>query len=662
MTRPSRSALITGFLIATLPTVALAQAKPPDLGQATIEQLLSLEVTSAGRRQQRAEDVAAAVHVISRDDIRRSGLTLLPEILRLAPGVQVAQVNANKWAVSVRGFNSLYSNKLLILVDGRSLFNRAFAGVLWDGLDLDVDEIERIEIVRGPGGAMWGANAINGVINIITRSAHASQGGSGSLSMGTFEQSRGTLRYGGSLGRASYRLFGQWSGYGEGQDAVGQPAGDQWQSLTGGFRLDWADETDTLMSQGSYTTGKNHPLFFVMESAAPGAWSTSEAANTEAISALGRWTRTAGDGAVFQAQGYTSYASRNEPMVHLIERATDLDIQYERPLPRQTLVMGGGYRYIDLATTNTITMQLAPERSHIVNAFAEDEFALARRLKLTVGARLEYDAVRGVALSPSSRMIWEASPRQRIWAALSRARRTPTVVDQSIRINLASMPGQGLPILIGFVGNPDYAVEKLTQAEVGYRLRVGSTASIDVTAFRGRYDHLPTLEPQAPVFEATPGPAHVLVAQQFANLMEATTKGLELSAHWSPHPIWQLDASYTALQLTPYVDATSQDAMAATFDGNAPRRQWQVHSTTQIGARTQVQAAVYRVGALQQLQVPAYTRLDTYIEFKLGRGFAAIVSGRNLLDASHAEFASAQALAGSSVPRSARVQLRWQFK
>ena len=662
MTRPSRSALIAGLLIATLPTVALAQSKPPDLGQATIEQLLGLEVTSAGRRQQRAEDVAAAVYVISREDIRRSGLTLLPEILRLAPGVQVAQVNANKWAVSVRGFNALYSNKLLILVDGRSLFNRAFAGVLWDGLDMDVEEIERIEIVRGPGGAMWGANAINGVINIITRSAHASKGGSVSVSQGTFEQTRGTLRYGGSLGRSSYRLFGQWSNYGEGQDTSGNPAGDQWQSLTGGYRLDWANESDTLMSQGSYTTGKNRPLFLVMESAAPGAFSTSGVAHTDAISALGRWTRTAGDGAVFQAQGYTSYSSRNEPMVHLIERTSDLDIQYERPLPRQTLVMGGGYRYIDLTTANTLTLQLPPERSHIFNAFAEDEFAIARRLKLTVGARLEYDAVRGAALSPSSRMIWEASPRQRIWAALSRARRTPTVIDQSLRINLASLPGQGLPILIGLVGNPDYAAERLTQAEAGYRLRVGSTASIDVTAFRGRYDNLPTLEPQAPVFETTPGPAHIFVAYKFANLMHASTRGLELSANWSPVAKWQLNASYTALRFTPHVDATSLDSMAATFDGNAPRQQWQVHSTTQIGARTQVQAAVYRVGALEQLQVPAHTRFDTYIEFKLGRGFAAIVSGRNLLDASHFEFSSAEAFAASSVPRSARVQLRWQFR
>jgi iron complex outermembrane receptor protein len=661
MTRHSRSALIAALLIAALPAVARAQSKPPDLAQATIEQLLSLEITSAGRRQQRAEDVAAAVYVITREDIRRSGLTLLPEILRLAPGVQVAQLNANKWAISVRGFNSIYSNKLLILLDGRSLFNRAFAGVLWDGLDLDIDEIERIEIVRGPGSAMWGANAVNGVINIITRSAHGSKGWSASVSVGTFEQRRGTLRYGGSAGRASYRLFGQWSGYGEGGTAVDDPAGDRWRSLTGGYRFDWANKTDTLMSQGSYTTGRNHPLFFVMESAAPGGFSTSGVTNTEAFSALGRWTRTAGDGAVFQAQGYTSYSSRNEPMLRLVERATDLDIQYERPLPRQTLVIGGGFRYIDLATANTPTLQLAPEHSRIFNAFAEDELAVARRLKLTVGARLEYEGARGWALSPSSRVIWEASPRQRIWAALSRAQRTPTAIDQSLRINLASIPAQGLPILIALVGNPDYAVEKLSQAEVGYRMRLGSTASLDLTAFRGRYDSLPTLEPQAPVFEATPGPPHILVAQQFANLMDATTRGLELSAHWSPDPTWQLDASYAALRLTPMVDAASHDIAAPFFDGNAPRQQWQLHSTMQMGTRTQVQAAFYRVGALQQLQVPAYTRLDTYVEIKLGRGFAAIVSGRNLLNASHVEFSSAQAIAGSSVPRSARIQLRWQF-
>jgi iron complex outermembrane receptor protein len=662
MTGYSRSALIAAVLIATLPAAAVAQSKPPDLFQATIEQLMSLEITSAGRRQQRKEDVAAAVYVITREDIRRSGLTLVPEILRLAPGVQVARVNANKWAISVRGFNSIYSNKLLILLDGRSLFNRAFAGVLWDGLDLDIDEIERIEIVRGPGGAMWGSNAINGVINIITRSAHASKGLSASLSAGTFEESRGTLRYGGSLGRAGYRVYGQWSGYGEGGNALGDPAGDQWKSLTGGYRFDWANRTDTLMSQGSYTAGKNHPLFFVMDNAAPGGFSSTGVTTTEAFSVLGRWTRTAGNGAVFQAQGYMSYASRNEPMMHVVERASDLDIQYERELPRQTLVIGGGFREIDLTTVATPTLQLAPEHTRIFNAFAEDEVALARRLKLTLGARLEYEGAHGWEMSPSGRLIWEASPRQRIWAALSHAARKPTAVDQSLRINLTSMPGPGLPILIGLVGNPDYAVEELTQAEVGYRLRVGSKASFDLAAFKGRYDNLPTLEPQAPVFEASPGPPHLFVAQRFANLMAATTKGLELSAHWSPLPTWQLEASYTALRLTPIVDAASRDSLAPLFDGNAPRQQWQLHSTTQIGARTQVQAAFYRVGALRQLEVPAYTRLDTYVEVNLGRGLAAILSGRNLLNTSHIEFSSARAIAGSSVPRSARVQLRWQFR
>jgi iron complex outermembrane receptor protein len=348
--------------------------------------------------------------------------------------------------------------------------------------------------------------------------------------------------------------------------------------------------------------------------------------------------------------------------VQVIERVSDLDIQYERPLPGQTLVVGGGYRHVDMTTANTLTLQLAPERSHIFNAFAEDEFALTRRLTLTIGARLEYEDVYGLALSPSGRAIWGASTRQRIWAAVSRARRSPAAIDRSLRINVGSMPGNELPILISVIGSPDYAAEKLTQAEVGYRLRIGSTASVDVAAFRGRYDNLPTLEPQAPVFEATPGPAHLLLAQQTANLMEATTTGLELSAQWSPHPVWQLDASYTALRLTPFVDAASQDAQAPFFDGNAPRRQWQVRSTTQIGARTHTQTAVYHVGALRQLHVPAYARFDTYVEVTLGRGFAAIVSGRNLLDASHAEFTSTEAIAGSSIPRSARVQLRWQFR
>ena len=338
--------LASWMLIVASPADALAQASLQDLREASLEELLSLEVTSAGRRQQRAEDVAAAVYVITQDDIRRSGLRSLPEILRLAPGVQVAQVNANKWAVLVRGFNSIYSNRLLILIDGRSLYTRAFSGVFWDANDLDVAEIERIEVVRGPGGAMWGSNAVNGVINIISRSARVSTGGAISVSLGTFDQSRATARYGSTVGRAAYRVFGQWSGYADGLTAEGASANDRWQSMTGGSRVDRANETDTLMAQGHYTTARSRPNLAALESIAPDVSSFDGVSSTQEARALGRWTRTMRDGSLFQAQAYTTHVWRDEATLESTERTGDLDIQYETPLARRhVLVLGGGYRY-----------------------------------------------------------------------------------------------------------------------------------------------------------------------------------------------------------------------------------------------------------------------------------------------------------------------------
>ncbi len=651
------AALSTGF-----PGVLSAQPKPADLAGATLEELLNMEVTSAGRRQQRAEDVAAAVYVITRDDIRRSGLTVLPEILRLAPGVQVAQVNANKWAVSVRGFNDLYSNKLLILVDGRSLYNRSFSGVFWDAQDLDITDIERIEIVRGPGGAIWGANAVNGIINIITRSAHLTTGASASVAIGTFEHGRASLRYGGLRGRTSYRIFGRWSGYGEGLTVGGDPAGDQWQSLTGGYRLDWSNETDTVMAQGHYTTGENRPRFLALEQFAPDVFTSAGVSKTNELSVLGRWTRTIESGALLQAQAYTTHTTRDEYSIHAVERTSDLEVQYEQPIGGHVLVAGGGYRHIDLATRGSVALGIAPERAQVFNAFVQDEIALPGRVMLTVGARIERETYAGWGVSPSVRAIWEASSQQRLWAALSRARRTPAAIERSLRYNLSSFPGDPLPVLIAVTGNAEYDTELLTQVEVGYRRRIGAAVALDLTVFRGHYQGIPTLEPQAPVFEPTPVPAHVLVAWKYSNLLNVASEGVELAMHWTPFDVWRLESSYSALRLTPSVNAASMDTAAGAFDGNAPRHQWQTRSTTRLGQRTQVQAAIYRVGALRRLEVPAYTRFDAHVEVALGDRLAVVAAGRNLLTESHEEFSGARSgVAHSAVPRSARLELRWRF-
>src|SRR5476649_1857030 len=254
------TALLMAALAVGAAAPAQAQTQPVDLAVATLEDLMNIQVTSASRKEQRAEDVPAAIYVITRDDIRRSGMTSVPDLLRLAPGVDVAQINSNKWAVSVRGFNGLRANKLLVLVDGRSVYSRIFSGVLWDAEDVMLDDVDRIEVIRGPGAAIWGANAVNGVINIVTRSAADTQGG---LVRGDGGRSgeQASVRYGGTFGAASYRLYSQWTGRDESLIAPGTRADDRSQSVTAGFRTDWIVRSGALALEGAFTAGRARALW-----------------------------------------------------------------------------------------------------------------------------------------------------------------------------------------------------------------------------------------------------------------------------------------------------------------------------------------------------------------------------------------------------------------
>jgi iron complex outermembrane receptor protein len=651
-------------LIISVSTTGFAQADKRDLGGKTLEELMNIRVTSVARKGQRAEDVAAAVFVITRKDISRSGLTTLPEVLRLAPGVQVAQVNGNKWAVSIRGFNDLFANKLLVLIDGRSVYNRAFGGVFWDAQDVPLSDIERIEVIRGPGGAMWGANAVNGVVNVITRSAADTSGLAFDLGAGTLEHDRIGVRYGGAIGQAAYRVFSQWSGYGDAQTAAGLSADDRWNSLTAGFRTDWTRAADALMTQAHYTGGTSRPRFLKLSSPSPTAVISSDGvASTDEVSALGRWTRTRATGTVFQVQAFNTIGYRTDTTFRSRERTSDVDLQFDTTAgARQAIVAGGGYRNIDLSTRDTFTLSIAPENSSIENAFLQDEITLRRAVTLTVGSKIEHDTNAGWGLLPSARVMWLPSAAQRAWAAVSRARRTPSASDRTLRINLGVFDGPGIPILAGFVGNPDYQVETLVETEAGYRVRIGSTAAMEIAVFRGTYDHLSTNEPLAPVFEATPAPAHLFAGAQLANLLNARTVGVEVNGSWSPVKPWRLNGSYSALRVSPQPDASSRDADASLVDGGAPRRQWQLRSTVSLAPAVQFDASLYYAGRLRRLEVPAYTRLDTSVELKLTSRLTAIASGRNLLQERHQEFSGAlSAYVASVIPRSAHVQMRWQF-
>ena len=649
---------------------AFAQGRPaPDLSGATIEDLMNITVTSASRKEERASEVAAAIYVITQDEIRRSGMTTLPDLLRLAPGVHVAQINANKWAVSVRGFNGLYSNKLLVLIDGRSIYNHVFSGVFWDTEDLVIENIDRIEVIRGPGAAVWGANAVNGVINILTKSAAETPGALVRVGGGTFETAQVMARYGGSLGKIDYRVFSQWSGYGESRLNSDADAGDQWRRAMAGFRADWESGPRAFTLQGKLNRASGNGLW--IDFGAPAA-TLSRTLDIPSVmnggSLLGRWVLTRANGASLQVQSTLDLGHRDEPVGDYRRRTVDSEVQYHTALgARHDLVAGAGYRLMHERLAGRRGYSLTPESSSDdrVNVFAQDEIMLAaERLHLTLGAKLERESQAGWGLQPTARLTWAVVPRrQYLWAAASRALRTPSLTDRGIHLDYGPTLGEGpLPIRISASGSPDVRSEVLTDLETGYRIEVATAATVSVTGFYGRYQHLVVGAAQVPtVIMGLEGP-YVSVPVRFGNGLGGESSGLEVDGHWMPAPWWRLDASYSAYRFTPRRDPVSGDSAAASGNADASRHQWQVRSGVSLARRAELDLSVFRVGPLTGLGVAGYTRADARLEIPLTKRFTVSFVGQNLLDREHAEFSDANGtILQTLVPRGARVQLAWRY-
>jgi iron complex outermembrane receptor protein len=654
------------LLAGGIPVAALAQTALPDLEHATLEDLMNIEITSVSHKKQRLADTAAAVFVITQDDIRRSGMTTIPELLRLAPGVQVAQINSSKWAVAVRGFNQLFGDKLLVLIDGRTVYDRLNSGVFWESLDMPLDDIDRIEVIRGPGGATWGSNAANGVINIVTKSAAESDGAAVTVGGGTLDGTRVAARYAGKLGTVAYRLSSQWAGHGQSVTAAGSPAQDDWQSQNHGFRLDWEGAADALMLQSRVTLGSLNGLWHAPSGPVPAIKAPfSERQSTEEYDVLGRWTRTRANGSTLQVQSFLDVRA-NHDQVNPSQIQADVDAQYHfRVGTRHDVVVGGGYRFLHEEVEGGFAFSISPRvvDETIVSAFAQDEIALGRRVHVTVGGKLEHDDYAGWKLQPTARLMWSPVAHQHVWAAASRALHSPSLGDLSGRYNYTSFVGAGgLPVVVGALGNSASRSESVVDVEAGYRAEIGTVASIDVTVFRASYDHLKTSEALAPRIELTPAPVHLFIPVQFGNLLAATTSGVEIAAHWIPVKRLRLDGGYSTFRLTPRLSAASRDVQAASFDGNAPRAQWYARSATAITPRVRLDATVFHTGALLKLAVPAYTRLDAQLELSLTPRMSLAIVGQNLADPAHAEFAGQSAIVTPTlIPRSARVQIGYRF-
>lgn len=646
-----------------------AQQLPNNLTTTSLEELMNIEVTSVSKKEEKLFQTAAAVYVITQEEIRRSGLTSIPELLRLAPGLQVARIDGTKWAISARGFNGRFANKLLVLIDGRSVYTPEHSGVYWEAQDVLLEDVERIEVIRGPGGTVWGANAVNGVINIITKDSRDTQGGLVTTGGGSEDRGFGSVRYGGKLGdSASYRVYGKYFNRRGLVDAVGDYANDGQQSSRGGGHVDWdLTERDVLTFQGEIFRTNIRETSVTISPAAPFAPHTNTAGVYSGGHILGRWTKTLSKGSQSALQVY--YDRSNTNIFDLQGSIDTFDVDFQHHLAvggRQDFVWGLGYRMIadNYKSTSATPFQFNPKEktAHLPSAFAQDEFTLVEdTLRLTLGTKLEHNDYTGFEVQPSMRLVFTPSKHQTLWGAVSRAVRTPSRAEQDVRINAAAFPvGPRTTAILAFLGSENTTSEDLLSFELGYRARPARKLTLDIATFYNSYDRLMSLVSDSSFFETEPQPPHLVISRRFANALRGETYGLEASLGWRPTHFWKLNGGYSFLKIQLHRDSASQADEQS--EGRSPEHQFQFHSILTLPRNFEVDTSLYHISSLVSDGVPGYTRLDARLGWQVKENVDLSVAMQNLLDKRHPEFAGdGTGVLNRQAKRGAYGKLTWRF-
>jgi iron complex outermembrane receptor protein len=602
---------------------AWAASDVQQLKDLSIEELSNIEITSVSKRDEKLSDAPTSVFVITSEDIRRSGATSLPEALRLAPNLQVARVSANEYAISARGFNGTAANKLLVLIDGRSVYSPLFSGVFWDVQNVMIEDIERIEVISGSGGTLWGVNAVNGVINVITRSAAQTEGGLVAVGGGN-QEDRASLRYGGKLGEdVNFRVYATHFDMQDTETQSGETKDDSAHQSQVGFRADWQRDADSVMVKGdAYTGREGQPP--------PGSISISGVTlalgeiNVTGANMISRWEHSWEGFGALSAQAYYDHTERSVPPTFEDSQGiVDLELQYSaNPIGAHTTVWGGEYRYGMDRVTNSQYIALLPANldQAWASLFAQDEIALLDGLRLTLGARTEHNDYTGTEFLPTARLAWNWAPNEMLWAAASRTDRAPSRLDHDTFV-----PGQP-PYLLR--GGPNVLAETADDYEIGYRGQITPAASFSATVYHTIYDRLRT-EQIDPSFTYL----------YYGNGIQGTTSGIELWGSYQVTPIWRLNAGFNRLRqelkLTPY----SIDIGTLESDEGANPSRWGIlRSSLNLGPRTELDLTLRYVDALAQPVVPSYTALDLRLGWQLRSNVDLSIVGQNLLGAGHGEF------------------------
>jgi iron complex outermembrane recepter protein len=656
-------------ILASVPLPAWPQSAP-DLADRSLEDLMNVEVTSVSKKEQTLSRTAAAVFVITQEDIRRSGAINIPDLLRMVPGLDVAQIDANTWAISARGLNGQFSNELLVLLDGRNVYTPTFGGVFWDALDLPLENIERIEVIRGPGGTIWGANAVNGVINIITKKAADTKRTMVVAGGGNIDDGFGTVQYGGSAGKSTdYRVYTKYLNQDHFPGIEGQNGGDGWHVLRGGFRSDTElSPKDTLTVEGAMYSGREgDPTIFFPSVTSPGPVNIEMQVDVSGGYIQSVWNHVYSSRSDSSLRvSYDGY-SRHD-VLREDRRTFSADFQHHFAWgSRQDVVWALGYGYSSSDTDGNLTFSLNPAdlNTQLFSAFVQDEIALIpNRLYITAGTKLEHNYYTGFGLMPSARVTYSPSVHHMVWAAVSRALRTPASTDTASRTSLAGFTGTGgVPVLISLLGNPDFQNEQLIAYEAGYRTTLSNRFSIDFAASYNDYDNQRTTEPAAPFFESTPLPPHIVAPLTYKNLGYQEEHGFEVAANWKVTTHWTVSPGYDFERIHAHVSAASQDTVTALeTEGSDPHVHAQLRSHFDLSRRLTWDASAYFTNRLLFQDVPAYTRLDTGLSWQWKEGISLSLVGQNLLKDHHLEFVdSVGATRSAEIKRSVYTKFTWLF-
>ena len=658
-----RSLMVLGALAAQ---AVVAQSDSTDLLDLSIEELSNLRITSASRIEENLRDAPASVFVITRDEIRRTGVTSIPEALRLAPGVEVARRSAFEWSISIRGFNSDLANKLLVLIDGRSVYSPLFAGVFWDVQDVLLEDVDRIEVVSGPGGTLWGENAVNGVINIITRPAGETEGGYFEALAGDEERLIAGIRRGGRLGEhGAGRVWLKHVDRGPSEAPNGDDSVDAMQMTRAGVRLDFdAGASDRYLVEGEVYAGNTDGVFqdaFTIGTLPAGSF--RDEVDLDGAHLLARWERPLGERSGLRLQAYFDRTVRNIPNVYDERRDTwDLDFQHHLRIgARHNLVWGLAYRATSDQIDNTTfaTFLPASRSTQRYGGFVQDRIALVpERLVLTVGTKLGDNDYTGFEYQPNFRLAWHPDGRQTLWAAASRAIRIPSRLDDDLVLTVPlAAPGIPIPFYVVVSGNDGVRAERLVALEAGYRLQPGDNLSFDVAAFRNDYDRLVTNEPDEPFVVVTP-PVHVIVPSHFENDMKGKSWGGTLAVNWHPTGDWRMRLQYAFMDLDLEVVPPGQDVNSPRVAGNSPRHQLALHSFLDLRSNVSLYAGLRYVDELPNQDVASYVATDVNLVWRFRPRVELALAVQNLTDDTHPEFENRT---GSLIERSAYLRLQWDF-